>query len=250
MQDKAIPQRILALDDSIETLQILQHTLQAAGFEVVTVTSAEAGLQYIRQAGLPHLAVVDYHMPPGMDGFAFSDQILRYSDLPLIMLTALEDEAKIVEAIENYAEDYVLKPFSPSELVARIRRVLSRVGVFPFPAGAPIQADSQLQVHFPLRQAILRGGKSASLTPTETKLLYILLRQPGEVVTTDYLLRRMWPREIAYDDRLHVHVHRLRSKLRKLLRHTLAHEYIISERGVGYLFQPYAEPQAEPQAEP
>ena len=228
---------ILVVDDSIEALQILRHTLERVGYYVWTATSGEEALRKIAGRGLPHLAIVDMYMPPGMNGFELCERLNQFSDLPVIMLTAVDETNTVVRAIQQFAEDYVLKPFSPSELVARIRRVLDRVGEFPYEASCPVQVDPRLSIDFPARK-LIKEGVTSSLTPTEARLLYILMRSSGETVETDFLLRRMWPREITFEDRLHVYVHRLRSKLKEV---GGKHQYVILERGVGYRFQPRPE---------
>lgn len=228
---------ILVVDDSVEALQILEKTLQKAGYSVWASISGEDALKLIAEQGLPQLAIVDLHMPPGMDGFELCERLNQFCDVPIIMLTAVDEADTVVHAIQQFAEDYVVKPFSPSELVARIRRVLERVGHFPYRAQMPLQVDPRLDIDFPARKLIM-DGVTSTLTPTEARLLYILMRNSGETVATDFLLRRMWPREITYEDRLHVYVHRLRTKLREV---DGRHQYIISERGVGYRFEPRPE---------
>lgn len=225
---------VLAVDDSPETLLIVEHALRRHGYRVQTATSGEAALALLEQEGLPHLAVVDMHMPPGMNGFDFCEQLGRFSDVPVIMLTAVDEETTVVRAIRQYAEDYMIKPFNPGELAARVGRVLRRVGQFPFVMAAPVAVDEKLAVNFAARELHLNGS-TQGLTPTEARLLYILMRTPGETVNRDFLLRRMWPLEHSDDDRLHVYVHRLRTKLKGA---GGKHRYVVSERGVGYRFQP------------
>lgn len=225
------PKRILAVDDNEHTLILVERALEQAGFEVVTVKSAEEALINIRLRGLPHLALVDIQMP-GMSGLEFCEQVQQYSDLPVIMLTAVENEETIVQAIELYAEDYITKPFSPGELVARVRRLLRRMGDFAYTLEPVTFIDKNLQVNFAECSAFVRG-EEVSLTPTETKLLFILMRNAGQVVTADFLLRRLWPREAVFEDRLRVYVHRLRKKIEP----EETQQYIVSERGVGYRFQ-------------
>lgn len=225
---------ILAVDDNPETLLIVEHTLRRHGFSVSSAPSGETALDRLARQGLPHLVVVDMNMPPGMNGFAFCEQLGRFSDVPVIILTAVDEEETVVRAIRQYAEDYVIKPFNPGELAARARGVLRRVGTFPFAMAAPICVDQSLMVNFAARELII-DGKPRKLTPTEARLLYILMRTPAETVNSDYLLRRMWPLERSDDDRLHVYIHRLRSKLKG---GGSKHRYVVSERGVGYRFQP------------
>jgi DNA-binding response OmpR family regulator len=221
--------RILAVDDNPQTLEILERSLGKAGFDISTAASGNMGLQMIKRNGLPHLALVDIHMP-GMDGFEFSREVHKFCDLPIIMLTAVDMEETIIEAIDEFAEDYVVKPFSPGELIARVRRVLRRIGDFGYTEGPIVHIDERLQIDFPNRLVTV-DGKQKTLTPIESKLLYILLKNVGRIVTTDFLLRRLWPMETAYEDRLRVHVHRLRKKIEKK-----GEPYIASERGQGYRF--------------
>lgn len=228
------PPAVLVVDDSAEALQIVRHTLEESAFIPVPASSGEEALDEVAGKGLPHLAVVDLKMPPGMDGFEFCDELYQFSDVPVIMLTGVDESETVVQALQQYAEDYVLKPFNPDELVARVRRVLARVGRFPYRMVVPIVVDDCLSINFPGREVILEE-RTTSLTPTEARLLYILMRTPGKTVTSDFLLRRMWPMEHAYEDRLHVYIHRLRGKLRPAQRE---HQYVVSERGVGYRFQP------------
>ena len=224
-------QRILSVDDNPHTLRIVEHSLTRAGFEVLTATSGEEALNIIERNGLPHLAVVDLNMP-GMDGVELSRTLHEFCDVPIIMLTAVHEEETIVNSIEEFAEDYMVKPFSLSELAARVRRVLRRMGSFGYTLDPITRIDDFLQVDFAKRQAFV-GGEETSLTPIETKLLYVLMRNAGKVVTTDFLIRRIWPLEEAYEDRLHVHVHRLRRKIEKTPGEPY---YVVSERGVGYRF--------------
>lgn len=227
--------KILAVDDNAYTLRIVKHSLDQAGYQVTTVTSGEEGLRVIAEQGLPHLAVVDLHMPPGMSGFEFCRSVHQYSDVPVIMLTAVGEESTVLEGLEKHAEDYIVKPFSPGELVARVGRLIRRMGEFDFPLKAFTVVDERLQINFPQRQAIV-DDEPVSLTPTETKLLYILMRKAGDLVTTEFILRRLWPSETAFEDRLHVHLHRLRRKLEPGSTPKGQSTYIVSERGSGYMF--------------
>jgi DNA-binding response OmpR family regulator len=223
--------RIMVVDDNTYTLRIVEHTLEQAGYEVSTAVSGPEGLRLIHRYGLPHLAIVDIHMPE-MSGFEFCRTIHEFSDVPVIMLTAVDSEDTIVEGLEKYAEDYIVKPFNPPELVARVRRVLARMEDYTYTLDSTTHIDARLMINFPVREAIV-DGEAVSLTPTESRLLYILVRNGGRIVTTEFLLRRIWPLEEVQEDRLHVHVHRLRRKIEKDYNNP---EYIIAERGVGYRF--------------
>lgn len=222
---------ILVVDDSPYILQAVEHTLQPAGFKVRKAISGEEALTSIKRHGLPHLALIDLNMP-GIDGFQLCEQIHEFSDLPVVMLTAIDDEATVVHGLDNFAEDYIVKPFRAAELVARIKRVLRRIGDFAYRLDPIVRIDDNLQVDFPNRIAYV-DQEQVQLTPTETKLLYILIRNAGHTVTNDFLLRRVWPEEDAYEDRLHTHIYRLRRKIEESPKEP---RYIISDWGTGYLF--------------
>ncbi len=224
-------QRVLAVDDNAFTLRIVKHTLEQAGFAVVTAVSGQDALKMINRHGIPHLALVDLHMPL-MSGFEFCHAVREFSDMPIIMLTAANAEETVIRGLEQYAEDYIIKPFSPSELVARVKRVLRRVDNYEYTRESTTRLDDNLMVDFPKREALVNGNP-VSLTPTESKLLYILVRNAGRIVTTEFLLKRIWPMQNAQEDRLHVHVHRLR---RKIETNPNSPTYIIAERGTGYRF--------------
>jgi len=224
-------QRILVVDDNTYTLRIVKHTLEQAGYKISTAVSGEEALTTIDRYGLPHLAIIDLHMP-GMSGFELCRAVHDFSDVPVIMLTAVSSEETIIEGLEEHAEDYIVKPFNPPELVARVGRVLRRMGDYNYTLEATTQIDDRLAVNFPKREATV-DAHPVSLTPTETKLLYILVRNSGRIVTTQFLLDRIWPLQNAQEDRLHVHIHRLRRKIE------VDHNepaYIIAERGTGYSF--------------
>jgi DNA-binding response OmpR family regulator len=230
------PKRILALDDNTYTLRIVQHTLEKAGFQVTTAVSGREALQNINRHGIPHLAVVDLHMP-GMSGFEFCRTVREFSDMPIIMLTAVTTEETVIKGLEQFAEDYIVKPFNPGELVARIKRVLRRMDDYSYTLESTTRVDDRLKINFPNREVII-AGEPVSLTPTEAKLLYILVRNAGRIVTTDFILNRIWPLQDAQEDRLHVHVHRLR---RKIEIDASNPTYITAERGIGYRFRRIAE---------
>jgi DNA-binding response OmpR family regulator len=225
------PQRILAVDDDPQILKMISLKLEMSGFEVMTAVSGKEALEVIARRGLPHLALIDLSMP-GMTGFELCAALEQFSDLPIIMVTAMSDEETVIRGIEQYAEDYITKPFSLRELVARVQRVLRRVGDFGYALAPVIRVDDFLSVDY-AHQAALVGGERVALTPLETKLLYILMRNAGRVVTSDFIVRRLWPLEEMGEDSLRVHVHNLRKKIERAP--AKAH-YILNERGVGYKF--------------
>jgi DNA-binding response OmpR family regulator len=227
----AKPQRILVVDDDPAIVRLVRDKLDYAGFEVLTATSGQQALAVIERRGLPHLAIVDVMMP-GMDGFEFCQTVQQFTDLPIIMLTAVDEEETVIRGLEHFAEDYITKPFSPRELVARVRRVLRRIGDFAYTLDPLTPVDDYLAVDFTHQQALIEG-QPVAFTPIETKLLYLLMRNAGHTVTTDFLLRRLWPREEVLEDTLRVHIHRLRQKIEAT---PAQPHYVITERGVGYSF--------------
>lgn len=225
------PQRILVVDDDPAIVRLVRDKLDRAGFEVWTAANGQEAIDVVARRGLPHLAIVDVMMP-GMDGFEFCQRTQQFADLPVIMLTAVDEEETVIRGIEHFAEDYVTKPFSPRELVARVQRVLRRIGDFAYTLDAVTRVDDRLAVDFAHQQAIV-DGEPVSLTPTETKLLFILMRNAGRTVTTDFLLGRLWPLEEVFEDVLRVHVHRLRHKIEPAPSQP---RYLVTERGLGYRF--------------
>ena len=225
-------QRILVVDDDPAHLRMVEEKLSRAGYRVFTAQSGAEALSVIERRGLPHLAIVDLVMP-GMGGFEFCERVHEFSDLPIIILSAVDKEETIIQGISHHAEDYVTKPFSPQELVARVERVIRRIGDFSFTLEPVIDVDEHLAVDFPHREAIV-DGQPVELTPIQTKLLYILMRNEGRTVTTDSLLRRLWPLKEVFEDTLRVHVCRLRQKIEP---DPGQPRYIITERGFGYKFE-------------
>jgi DNA-binding response OmpR family regulator len=220
--------RILVVDDDAELRGLMARKLSGAGFEIVQADSAHRALELIRETGLPHLAVVDINMP-GMNGLEFCQTVQQYADLPVILVTAINESSTTIKAIELYAEDYIVKPFNLDELVVRVQRLLRRIGDFGYVTGPTIAIDEQLAVNF-ARQQLLVSDQVIDLTPIATKILYILWRNRGRVVTNEFLLGRIWPGQEVYEETLRVHVHRLRHKLEG----ATGHKYILTERGQGY----------------
>lgn len=223
--------RILAVEDDPDLLRLIRRTLEDAGFEVWACPSAEEALATLSKRGLPHLALVDILLP-GLDGLALCRKLQEWSDLPIVMLTSVDEEETVVQAIEKFAEDYIRKPFKPRELVARIERVFRRIGDFAYALQPVLKIDDRLAVDF-AHQKVAVDGREVALTSTETKLLYVLLRSAGRVVATDFLLRRLWPSDEVFEDTLRVHVHRLRSKIEP---EPSRPRYVVTERGTGYRF--------------
>lgn len=229
-------QRILIVDDDPAIVKMVKIKLMNAGYDVITAPSGEDALNLVTRHGLPHLALIDLNMS-GMDGFELCERFQQFSDLPIIILSAIDEEDTVVQSIERYAEDYIVKPFSLRELVVRIQRVLRRVGDFSYTLAPMIEVDDYLSIDFAHQQAIL-NRQPVPLTATETKLLYILIRNAGQSVTSDFLLRRLWPLDEVYEDTLRVHVYRLRQKIEPI---PSKPAYILTQRNIGYSF-PFQKP--------
>jgi DNA-binding response OmpR family regulator len=227
--------RILVVDDDPDILRVVRYTLELEGFELATAGSAPDALEWIRQNGLPHLAIVDIMMP-GTNGIDLCREVQKFSDLPVVMLTAVDEETTVVSTIEELAEDYITKPFNPRELAARVKRLMRRMGDFAYALAPLTVIDDHLAIDF-MNQKATVNGKTVSLTPTETKLLHILIRSNRRTVTTDYLLRRIWPLDEVFEDTLRVHVHRLRQKIEPK---PSSPSYLVTQRGAGYSFLPVA----------
>ena len=219
------------MDDDSSIRRLLKDKLEGAGYEVWTAASGDQALDAIDRRGMPHLAIVDINMP-GMNGLRFCETVQQFSDLPVIMLSAIDEEETIVGSISRFAEDYITKPFSPRELVARAERVLRRVGDYSYTVDVVNRIDDYLAIDIPHQRALV-GDRSVALTPTETKLLYLLMRNAGHTVSTDFLLRRLWPMEEVFEDTLRVHIHRLRHKIEPAPSRP---HYILTGRGLGYSF--------------
>jgi DNA-binding response OmpR family regulator len=223
--------RVLTVDDDPAILLVEERALSQAGFEVWAASSGEAGLEILRQRGLPHLAVIDLLMP-GIGGIDLCRQIKEWSDVPLIILTSVDAKETLIDAIERFAEDYLVKPFDPRELVARAKRVLRRIGDFAYLLDPVTPVDGSLSVDFVHQRAIL-DGREVPLGPIESKLLYLLMKGAGRAQTNAHLLGRIWPNQEVYEDTLRVHVHRLR---RKIEPRPEVPRYVVTERGIGYSF--------------
>ena len=217
---------VLLVDDDLTLLSVLSRRVTRAGFEVRTATSGPDALREL-EGWWPALLVVDLMMP-GMDGLELSRRVKQLADLPIIVLSAVDDSEAKVNALELYAEDYVTKPFDPDELVARIQRVLRRASI-----GSPqISLDNgDVEVDLATRRMTTPAG-SHQLTPTEARLLRVLAASVDRVVPTDELLDRVWTDADGADPSyLWVTVRRLR---RKLEADPDRPRYLLTERGIGY----------------
>lgn len=221
--------RILVVDDEPQIRRSLQVNLEGKGYAVFTADGADQALQVIGNRP-PDVILVDVLMP-GVDGIELTRRIRQQSVVPIIVLSAIGDERKKVEALELGADDYVTKPFNMEELLARIKSVLRRA------AGAhssePIWTSGDLSVNFDRREVRLKG-EAVKLTPTEYDLLKYMIENAGKVLTQKMLLTAVWGP--AYSDQaqyLRVFVGQLRKKLEK---NPASPRFILTDLGVGYRF--------------
>ena len=222
---------ILIVEDEPEIRELLNFSLTRAGFRVTEAESGESALQQLFNQ-LPDLVIVDW-MLPGMSGVDLAKRIRKdevTSSLPLMMLTARNDEADVLKSFDTGIDDYMSKPFSPKELIARIKALMRRSGV---PEDELIEA-SGIQIDLSSHRLIIQG-QNVNIGPTEYRLLELLMRHPDRVFERDQLLDRIWGRSTYIEIRT-VDVHILR--LRKVLKPFGLDGTIQTVRSVGYRFTP------------
>ncbi|HEU5422654.1 MAG TPA: response regulator transcription factor [Nitrolancea sp.] len=222
---------ILLVDDDRTILLTLRLQLEADGFRVMSAEHGQRALA-LAQGELPHLAIVDLMMP-GIDGFALARQLRHYADLPIIMLTAIDDPAQKIAGLTHFADDYVTKPFTYGELLARIRNLLARAWPQGRLVASTCRVDDALTIDF-ARHVIHAGQEQRSLTPTEARLLHLLVKNRGQILPNELLLDRLWPEGNGTMSSLWEYIRRLRDKLDDPAEEP---RYIESERGVGYRFR-------------
>lgn len=226
------PERILLVEDEESLVESIRFTLEAEGYDVVTAADGVAGLEKMRSSN-PSLVLLDL-MLPGMSGVDVCREIRRDSDIPILMVTAKDTEADKVLGLEMGADDYITKPFSTRELVARVRAHLRRATGTGVLAGA---------------NEVLRGGRisldidahvvrvdddEVALRPKEFELLEVLMRRKNRLATRTMLIDEVWgPAYFGATKTLDVHIKRLRTKLEKDPAHPVQ---ILTERGLGYKF--------------
>jgi DNA-binding response OmpR family regulator len=223
---------ILVVDDEERMARFIRLNLEHDGFQVVEAFKGMQAIQLLRDA-MPDLILLDV-MLPDLDGFEVLKLIREISAVPVIMLTAKGEEDDRVHGLELGADDYITKPFSPRELVSRVRAVLRRTEALSGMGSRDlIEVDDRLKIDFGRREVWLEG-KLVKLRPTEYRLLFHLVQNAGWVMTYDQLLSKVWGYE--YRDEPHyvrLYINYLRQKLEK---DPADPKYILTERGVGYRF--------------
>ena len=243
MRDDSFKRRkILIVDDEERMVRFIRLNLEHDGFIVVPAFNGKQALQQIREA-VPDLILLDVMMPD-IDGFEVLQMIREISSVPVIMLTAKGEEDDRVRGLELGADDYITKPFSPRELVSRVKAVLRRTEAASGSMHGLIVVDDRLKIDFDRREIWLEG-KLVKLRPTEYRLLYHLVQNAGWVVSHDQLLAKVWGYE--YRDEPHyvrLYINYLRQKLEEDPSNP---KYILTERGVGYRFVDFRREQKEKQ---
>ncbi|MBI4485632.1 MAG: response regulator transcription factor [Acidobacteria bacterium] len=221
--------QILVVDDEPRSAEICRDYLQRAGFKVVTALNGADALTLARTAQ-PDLVVLDLGLPK-MDGLDVTRALRKHSNVPIIMLTARVEESDKLIGLELGADDYLTKPFSPRELVARVRAVFRRTDIGPGRGDVIRAADVMLDIP---RMRARVGKRIVELTATEFELLAMMMRQPGRVFTRGQLLDAIRGEQAeSFDRAIDAHVKNLRRKLEPDPR---TPRYVLTVYGVGYRF--------------
>jgi two-component system, OmpR family, KDP operon response regulator KdpE len=219
--------RILVVDDEPQILRALQSTLRGAGYDVDAAATAQAALTKAATQP-PEAIILDLVLPDG-SGVDVCRELRTWTQVPVLVLSALGDEREKVAALDAGADDYVTKPFGVEELLARLRAVLRRAG----PSGSPVIEIGELRLDLD-KGALFRNGELVSLTPHEFGLMRLLVQNEGKLLTHKAILREVWgPAYQAESHYLHVYVSQLR---RKIERDPTRPRYLLTESGAGYRF--------------
>lgn len=220
---------ILVVDDNAQIVDILSQYIKKEGWPMLAAKTGEEALALF-DAAEPSLILLDI-MLPGLDGLEVCRRIRRVSSVPILMITAKDEDADRILGLDIGADDYIVKPFSPGEVMARIRAVLRRI---PAAAEKEMMVIGELSIHLPSLSVTLSGHK-LNLTRREVELLYTLAASPGRVFTRDNLLTIVWGYEFAGNYRsVDSHIKRLRAKLDAYPHNTFT---IATVWGAGYKFE-------------
>ena len=218
---------ILVVDDEPQILRALRASLSAHGYEVLTAATGEEALAQTA-AATPDCMILDLGLPD-MDGTEVITQLRSWSEMPVIVLSAREEQVDEVAALDAGADEYLSKPFGIEELLARIRATLRRAK--PAEAGPTVLHFGELEIDLE-RRLVKRNGEAIHVTPTEYGLLEAMVTNPGTLLTHQWLLRRVWGRGYGEESHyLRIYVRQLRRKLGDDAAHPV---YVATEPGVGY----------------
>jgi two-component system KDP operon response regulator KdpE len=227
--------RILVVDDETQITRVLKTTLQSQGYEVKTAADGESGL-HLAMDWIPDLIVTDLSMP-GMSGTDLCRAVRARSQVPIIVLSVREEEKSKVDALDAGADDYVTKPFSVNELLARVRANLRRVAATKEDLTEPVESgDFYIN---PESRLVRVRSREIHLTPKEFELLVFMARHPNKVLTHRVLLNAVWGGEsVQQPEYLRVFINQLRKKIESGDKP----QYIVTDPWVGYRFQPTGAP--------
>ena len=221
---------VLLVEDDPRVLRLEQMVLEKEGFSVVVAASGEEALEMLAEI-TPSLIVLDVGLP-GIDGFTACSRIREFSQVSIIMVTGKDFNEDKVRGLNLGADDYITKPFSPSELAARVKAALRRSEMNNHVTERAVQVG-ELFIDFASNRVLL-GNNEVMLSDTEYRLLSYLARNAGRIVTRDQIMERIWGEEYVGEDHLlHVNIGRLRLKLEDKTRRP---KYILTRRGIGYSF--------------
>ncbi len=224
---------VLVVDDESRMVEFISMNLELEGFRVVRAANGSEALGKASKEH-PDLVLLDIMMPE-MDGFETLEGLRETTSVPVIFLTAKSEEVDRIKGLDLGADDYIAKPFSPRELVSRIRAVLRRTEPAAM-TNSEIVVDNELRVNFDQRKVIVRG-QEVRLRPTEYRLLYQLVTNAGKLLTHEVLLSRVWGAEYRDEDQyVRLYITYLRQKIEKDPKNP---RYILSERGLGYRFKEF-----------
>ncbi len=227
-------QTILVVDDEPKIVELITMNLERDGFNVISARDGYAAMDKVTKH-LPDLIILDIMMPD-MDGFETLKRIREVSTVPVIFLSVKGQEFDRVRGLDLGADDYMTKPFSPRELVSRIKAILRRTEAKSLTATDEIKVDDDLSINFAQRKVIV-NGKEILLRPTEYRLLYQLVSNAGKLLQHETLLSRVWGPEYRDEDHyVRLYITYLRQKIEKDPKNP---KYIISERGLGYRFKDF-----------
>jgi DNA-binding response OmpR family regulator len=225
--------RILVVDDDAPSVKMISFLLREEGYEVSTADNGATALEVIDRES-PDLVVLDVMMPH-LDGFEVCRRIRQKMDVPIIFLSAKGETVDRVAGLQLGADDYLAKPFEPSELLARVKAVLRRTEAFAVEDTQSRLTVGEITLEPVNNRIVLAGGRKAALTPIEFRLLHCLMRNAGRILSHDVLMSSVWGYEYeGYSNQIAVYIRRLRMKIEEDPDHP---KFLTTVRGVGYKFE-------------